>query len=53
MKPKQILTIVLIAAAGIYFATNTKTDPNQITITGDIINPKGDTIKIILKDILI
>ena len=35
MKLKEILTIVLIAAAGIYFAmnTNTNTDPNQVTIT--------------------
>jgi len=55
MKPKQILTIVLIAAAGIYFAmnmnTNTKTtDANQVIITGEITNPKGDTIEIRMID---
>ena len=50
MKPKQILTIVLIVVAGVYFAMNTSTNPNQVTITGEITNPKGDTIKIILKD---
>ena len=45
MKPKQILTITLIVAAGIYFAMNTKTDPNQVTITGKITNPIGDEIQ--------
>ena len=46
MKPKQILTIVLILVAGIYFAMNTKsiTNPNQVTITGKITNPKGDAV---------
>jgi thiol-disulfide isomerase/thioredoxin len=46
MKPKQILTIVLIAAAGIYFAMNmnTKTDANQVTITGEITNPRGEAV---------
>ena len=46
MKPKQILTIVLIVAAGIYFAmnTNTTTDENQVTITGKITNPKGESV---------
>jgi thiol-disulfide isomerase/thioredoxin len=44
MKPKQILTIVLIVAAGIYFAMNTNTDPNQVTITGKITNPKGESV---------
>ena len=44
MKPKQILTIVLIVAAGIYFAMNTNTDPNQVTITGDITNPIGESV---------
>ena len=46
MKPKQILTIVLIVAAGIYFAmnTNTTTDPNQVTITGKITNPRGESV---------
>ena len=38
MKTKEILTIVLIAAAGIYFAMNTNTAPNQVTITGEITN---------------
>ena len=44
MKPKQILTIVLIVAAGIYLAINTKTDPNQVTIKGDITNPRGESV---------
>ncbi len=46
MKPKQILTIVLIAAAVIYFAmnTNTKTDPNLVIITGEITNPIGESV---------
>jgi thiol-disulfide isomerase/thioredoxin len=46
MKPKQILNIVLIVAAGIYFAmnTNTTTDPNQVTITGKITNPRGESV---------
>ena len=44
MKPKQILTIVLIVAAGIYLTMNTETDPNQITITGEITNPKGELV---------
>jgi len=46
MKPKQILTIVLIVAAGIYFAmnTNTTTDPNQVTIAGEITNPRGKSV---------
>ena len=44
MKPKQILTIVLILAAGIYLAMNTKTDPNQVTITGKITNPSGESV---------
>ena len=44
MKPKQILTIVLIVAAGIYFAINTKTEPNKVTITGKITNPKGESV---------
>ena len=44
MKPKQILTIVLIVAAGIYLTMNTKTDPNQVTITGEITNPKGELV---------
>ncbi|MBT3612320.1 MAG: redoxin family protein [Flavobacteriales bacterium] len=42
MKPKQILTIVLIVAAGIYFVMNT--NPNQVTITGKINNPIGESI---------
>jgi len=44
MKPKQILTIVLIVAAGIYLVMNTKTDPNQVTITGEITNLKGELV---------
>ena len=44
MQPKQILTIILIVAAGIYFAMNTKTDPNQVTITGEITNPIGESV---------
>jgi thiol-disulfide isomerase/thioredoxin len=44
MKPKQILTIVLIVAAGIYLTMNTETDPNQVTITGEITNPKGELV---------
>ena len=32
MKPKQILTIVLIVAAGIYFAINAKEQMNKIEI---------------------
>ena len=44
MKPKQILTIVLILAAGIYLAMNTETDPNKVTITGEITNPKGELV---------
>ena len=44
MKLKEILTIVLIAAAGIYFAINAKTDPNQVTITGEITNPIGGNV---------
>ena len=42
MKPKQILTIALIAAAGIYFVMNT--NPNQVTITGKITNPIGESV---------
>ena len=44
MQPKQILTISLIVAAGIYFAMNTNTDPNQVTITGEITNPRGELV---------
>ena len=44
MKPKQILTIVLILAAGIYLAMNTETDPNKVTITGEITNSKGELV---------
>ena len=44
MQPKKILTIVLIVAAGIYFAMNTNTDPNQVTITGEITNPIGESV---------
>ena len=44
MKPKQILTIVLIVAAGIYLTMNTETDPNQVTITGEITNPIGESV---------
>ena len=44
MKSKEILTIVLIVIAGIYFATNTETEPNKVTITGKITNPKGESV---------
>ena len=44
MKPKQILTIVLILAAGMYLTMNTETDPNQVTIKGDITNPKAELV---------
>ena len=44
MKPKQILTIVLLVVVGIYFAMNTNTDPNQVTITGEITNPRGESV---------
>ncbi len=44
MRLKEILTIVLIILAGIYFAINTKTDPNQVKITGKITNPIGENI---------
>ena len=44
MKPEQILTIVLIVAAGIYLTMNRETDPNQVTITGEITNPKGELV---------
>ena len=44
MKPKQILTIVLIVAAGIYLSINTNSNPNQVTITGEITNPKGESV---------
>jgi len=44
MKPKQILTIVLIVAAGIYLTMNTETDPKQVTITAEITNPKGELV---------
>lgn len=44
MKPKQILTTVLIIVAGIYLVMNTETDPNQVTITGEITNPKAELV---------
>ena len=44
MKPKQILTIVLLVVVGIYFAMDTNTDPNQVTITGEITNPRGESV---------
>ena len=44
MKPKQILTTVLIIVAGIYLVMNTETYPNQVTITGEITNPKGELV---------
>ena len=58
MKLKEILTIVLIVAAGIYFAINissrsdkkSKTDPSQVTITGEITNPKGELVTFNQKD---
>jgi len=45
MKQEKILTIVLIAVVFItYFAINTKTEPNQVKITGEITNPKGESV---------
>ena len=44
MQPKQILTTVLIIVAGIYLVMNTETDPNQVTITGEITNPKAELV---------
>ena len=44
MKLKEILTIVLIVAAGIYFVITAKIDPNQVKITGEITNPIGGNI---------
>jgi thiol-disulfide isomerase/thioredoxin len=44
MKSKETLTIVLIVVAGIYFAMNTNTNPNQVKITGDITNPIGESV---------
>jgi len=46
MQPKEILTIVLIVAAGIYFSMNKKTnhEPNKVTITGKVSNPIGDKV---------
>ena len=52
MKLKEILTIVLIVAVGIYFAINisnrsdkkSKTDPSQVRITGEITNPRGESV---------
>ena len=44
MQPKQMLTIALIVAAGIYFAMNTKTEPNKVTITGKITNQRGESV---------
>ena len=44
MKPKEILTIALVVLVGIYFAINTKTDTNQVTITGEITNPRGESV---------
>ncbi len=36
MKPKQILTIVLIVAAGIYFAMNTNTTSDPFWILHEV-----------------
>lgn len=46
MQPKEILTIVLIVAAGIYFAMNKKInhEPNKVTITGKVSNAIGDKV---------
>jgi len=48
MRPKQILTIVLIAAV-VGVAVNDillplLTEPNQVTITGGITNPRGESV---------
>ncbi|MEC9209791.1 MAG: TlpA disulfide reductase family protein [Bacteroidota bacterium] len=52
MKSKEIITIVLIVLAGIYFAMNTKTktESNKVTITGEITNLKGESVSFINKD---
>jgi len=42
MKLKEILTIVLIVLAGIYFVININS--NQVTITGEITNPIGGNV---------
>ncbi|MEC7863978.1 MAG: hypothetical protein VYB55_02820, partial [Bacteroidota bacterium] len=44
MKSKEIVTIMLIVLAGIYFAMNTKTEPNKVTITGKVSNAIGDKV---------
>ena len=40
MNLKNLMTIIL---ATLLFAC-TKTDPNQVTITGEITNPKGESV---------
>jgi thiol-disulfide isomerase/thioredoxin len=46
MKPKQILTFILIVAAGIYFTINRerKTKSNNVIISGKITNPIGESV---------
>ena len=44
MKKNEILTIILIVVAGIYLVMNKKTDTNQVTITGEITNPKVELV---------
>lgn len=52
MKIKEILTIVLIIVAGIYFTLNRKTgtEPNKVTIIGEITNPKGESVNFNTQD---
>ena len=46
IKQKEILTILLIVLAGIYFALNkkTETESKRVTITGKITNPIGESV---------
>ena len=46
MKLRNLLTVTL---AILLFAC-TNTNPKQVTISGTITNPKGDTVKILMKD---
>jgi thiol-disulfide isomerase/thioredoxin len=46
MKLKNLLTVAL---ATLLFAC-TNNNPNQVVISGTITNPKGDTVKIMMKD---
>jgi len=46
MKLRNLLTVAL----AILLFSCTNTNPKQVTISGTITNPKGDTIKIMMKD---